>query len=82
MNRNTPAFPGVIYEEKEIAPTIKKQVPIDTLGLSKRELVAAIVLQGILAGYPTSDTLDSLPTPFYATSKALSYADALLEQTA
>lgn len=47
-------------------------------GLTKRELIAAMAMQGVLSGYWGNQSLAEVQ-PDYIANEAVNYADALLE---
>lgn len=51
---------------------------LDT-GLTKRELIASMALQGVLSGYWGNQSLAEV-MPDYIAQEAVAYADALLEE--
>lgn len=82
--KNEPAFPGVIIGSKE-RKTRGLQGEVNTVresilstGLTKRELFAAMAMQGFMANEKRTNAYD-MNTSFYA-KKSVEVADALIKE--
>lgn len=75
-NKNEKAYPQfeVVSGERDGHGDAVEAYTVATGGLTKRELIAAMAMQGILSQENSGDF-----TPKGAASEAIEYADALLE---